>query len=774
MSDFDFSIIDVMPTGIFLVDKDYDVVFWNQCMEEWTGFTKSEVMGSSIKDFAPTFNNKIITVRVDSIFDGGPPVVFSSSLHKQIVPAKTWEGADMIQNTTVSSVKSPHDANLALFIIQDVTELTSHIKNYSEMKSRAEKELARRREAEVKLETLSLVVEQNPASIFVTDKDGIIEYINPAFEKLVGYSSRESIGKSAGFFKSGVHDKDFYKELWSTISSGDIWRGDICNKKKNGSLFWSLQVISPIKDETGSVTHYISVKVDDTKRMEAEKALKESEERLLLAQNTAQLGSWDWNVISGEIVWSDNMFNVLGIEKDGIVPSYDLFINHVHSEDRDKVNNAVNRSLELGEPYDVEHRVSLPDGVVKHIHETGMVYYENEKPIRMIGVAQDITERKRTEEELYKGQKLESLGVLAGGIAHDFNNLLTIIQGNISVAMMDMEPEHKAIKTLEKSINATTRAGELTSQLLSFSKGNKPVKKIINLKNILNESVSMVLSGRNTEYICNISSELNNVNADQGQISQVLNNILINAVQAMPKGGTITINADNYEVTGQASGDLLPGIYAKLTIADQGYGMSEKVMSKIFDPYFTTKDEGNGLGLASSYSIIKKHDGTINVESEEGVGTLFTVLLPTENVAVEDNRDKSTDDVKGEGRVLVLDDDESIADLIELILTNAGYKVDVVSSGEEAIRVYKSAFDGRDPFNAVLMDLTIRGGMGGKDAMGILNNFDPNICAIVSSGYSNDPIVAEYEKYGFKASVSKPYRAKDLLSGIKDALKSKS
>ncbi len=758
MSELNFSIMDSTPVGIFVIDKDYNVIFWNKCLEDWTGFSKARVEGSSIRDFAPLFSDKSITSKVDTLFTDHSHIVITPKANQQIIPALKQNGKVMAQHVSANSIKGPDDLPIALFTIQDVTDLTANIKESDTM--------------------LRLVMDSTAEAIYGIDLDGQCIFVNPACIRMLGYSNgKDLLGKNMHDLihhtkNDGsdypVEDCSIYcafKEETNCHTSGEyLW-------KKDGSGFPSEFWSYPIW-ERGKVTGAVVSFIDITERLEAEEALKESEERLLLAQNIARLGSWDWNVVTGEILWSDDMFAMFGIKKDGAEPTYDLFINRVHSDDRDEVSEAVKRALELKEAYDVKHRVVLPGGEVKYIHETGRVYYEDDRPVRMIGVAQDITERMKTEAELHKGQRLESLGVLAGGIAHDFNNLLTIILGNISVALGEVKEGDKIHKTLEESAKASRRAGELTSQLLSFAKGNKPIKKLINYRDLINESVSLVLSGTNAASRTNINENLSNVNVDPGQISQVVNNILINGVQAMTKGGTITVSAENVDINDDV--DVLKGSYVSLMIKDEGTGMNESVMKKIFDPYFTTKDAGNGLGLASSYSIIKNHGGTIRVESIEGEGTTFTILIPAGSGIVKEDEDNSKVVSSGEGKmVLVMDDDVSIAELIELILVQHGFTVSIAATGEDAILVYKEALKGGSPFDAVIMDLTIRGGMGGRDAIGILKKLDPNICAIVSSGYSNDAIMGNFEKFGFSGSVSKPYNAKDLVNVLDEALKNK-
>jgi len=378
----------------------------------------------------------------------------------------------------------------------------------------------------------------------------------------------------------------------------------------------------------------------------------------------------------------------------------------------------------------------------------------------------DVTGHKKHQQEQLKIEKLESLGLLAGGIAHDFNNILTGVMGNISFAQMLLAPSHKAFKPLAEAEKASLRATELARQLLTFARGGEPIRKTISLRDVVNESVELVLSGSNVKGIVDIPDTTHAIDADEGQLSQVLHNIIINASQAMPGGGTLTVSAQNETLTDANAMLLTPGSYVRLTISDQGCGMPEDVMTKIFDPYFTTKSAGNGLGLASAYSIISKHGGNIGVHSVVGRGTTFTIHLPSIGETHPDLAAESTAkggaEQHGGGSILVMDDDAMIRDFTDMMLSELGYQVMTCTDGAEAIRLYEHALQSGCPFGAVIMDLTIPGGMGGKEAAQQILAVDAKASLIVSSGYSNDPIMSDYPAYGFSAAVAKPYRINDL------------
>jgi CheY-like chemotaxis protein len=369
-------------------------------------------------------------------------------------------------------------------------------------------------------------------------------------------------------------------------------------------------------------------------------------------------------------------------------------------------------------------------------------------------VFRDITERQKMEEELVRAQKLESLGNLAGGIAHDFNNILTAILSNSNLAKMYAQ-DNRITDRLTKVEKASLQARELTQQLLTFSKGGAPIKKPTSIAGLIKDSVSFALRGSNVRCHFYIPDGLWSVDIDEGQISQVINNLIINADQAMPEGGIIQVEVENVSL----QENLLPirGNYVKLSITDHGVGIPQNYIQKIFDPYFSTKQKGSGLGLSTSYSIIKNHDGYIDVGSEVGVGSTFHVYLPASHNDVDSTGLPSEQPQKGVGRILLMDDEEIILDAACEVLTYLGYTVVTAKDGKEAIDV-------------VIMDLTIPGGMGGKEAISTLLEIDPHVKAIVASGYSTDPIMAHYREYGFKGVVTKPYSIEDLSKTVRTVL----
>ena len=373
-------------------------------------------------------------------------------------------------------------------------------------------------------------------------------------------------------------------------------------------------------------------------------------------------------------------------------------------------------------------------------------------------------DRQKMEEERHRASKLESIGILAGGIAHDFNNILTGIVGNLSLVLTDLKPDEKIRKLIAEAESASFRAKDLTQQLLTFSKGGMPIKKTVYISKLITDSVSFAMRGSKINHTFLMPEDLFPVEIDEGQINQVIHNLIINAVQAMPEGGTIEIKSKNIIVEEAEALSLPKRKFINLSIKDQGVGIPEKHLQKIFDPYFTTKKEGSGLGLASSYSIINKHDGLITVESEMGVGTIFNIYLPAskKKLIPEIIKKEEEEPVSGRGKILIMDDQEVVRSVADKILSRIGFQIVLAEDGEAAINLYKKAKKSGEPFDAVILDLTIPGGMGGKEVIKKLLEIDPNIKAVVSSGHSNDPTMVEFKKYGFTDVIAKPYRTQEM------------
>jgi PAS domain S-box-containing protein len=390
----------------------------------------------------------------------------------------------------------------------------------------------------------------------------------------------------------------------------------------------------------------------------------------------------------------------------------------------------------------------------------------------VLGVGRDVTALKLFDEEQNKMDKLESLGILAGGIAHDFNNFLAVIIGNISLSRLMVEPGSNIYEILTSSEHAASQASALTRQLLTFSKGGEPVKDLISITDLLQESCSFILSGSNVTAEFDFPEDLRLINADPGQITQVINNIVINANQAMPEGGRIFISAENIEISDNSTIPLKKDSYIRIQIKDEGIGIPEEQLTIIFDPFFSTKQLGTGLGLSTAYSIIHKHNGHILVESEIKSGSTFIIYLPSVNETIEKKQMEIDFLTVAEGRILVMDDKEIIRDTVRAILERLGYEVECAVNGHEAIEKYSNSMKNGNSFSAVILDLTIPNGMGGAETIKELLSIDPDVRAIVSSGYSTDPVMSDYETYGFRGVMLKPYSISHIAYVLQEVIDS--
>jgi two-component system cell cycle sensor histidine kinase/response regulator CckA len=494
----------------------------------------------------------------------------------------------------------------------------------------------------------------------------------------------------------------------------------------------------------------------ERKLVEAEEALRESEERFRLMAETSLDCILQTNQHGMLLYASPAIKNMLGYEPKEVEGKHFSFaISPSHSS---RVQESFKKATKGEVVRNVEVDLLKRSGDTVSV-EINMVPVTTRQEVNLFSIARDVTERKQMIAEHERMAKLESMGTLAGGLAHDFNNLLTVIMGNITLSMACLGPESAAFERLEEAGKASSRAKELSQQLLTFAKGGAPIKKRVSISDLLMESTKFALRGSNVKSSFSIPDDLWVAEADEGQISQAINNIAINAVQAMPNGGIVKVWARNLVIDDKSVLSLTCGKYIEIAIEDHGTGISKEHISRIFDPYFTTKNKSSGLGLATAHSIINKHGGHIAVDSEIGVGTIVHVYLPASKNQTSNSRSKqaTTRIPIGEGKILVMDDEEMIRDMLGQMLGFLGYEVEVTSHGEEAIEKYAEAKEAGKPFDAVILDLTIPGNMGGKEAIKKLLEIDPGVKAIVSSGYSDDPIMANCSGYGFSAVAAKPY-----------------
>lgn len=623
--------------------------------------------------------------------------------------------------------------------------------------------------------------------------EGKFLFVNKAWKETLGYNDEEIA--SLNLFEI-IHPEclDSCRALFQRIISGEkidkveatfvskegkkvIVEGSVNFRFKDGKplstrgIFRDITERKRTEDELKKYQEHLEelvekrtakIKAESTERKRAEKALRDSEERLQLY--FSNINDLIFSVDSNSTILnvSPSVERILGYKPEDLIGKTFNELSFLTPLSMQKAFGDIALLFKGKSIENSEYEFITKNGKRLFGEISASPIYSEGKIIATVAIARDITERKKLEEELQKAAKLESIGILAGGIAHDFNNLLTAIIANISLVLIDTNPESNTYQMLIDIDKAALRAKELTQQLLTFSKGGMPVKKLTSITGIIKESVRFALRGSNVKCNFSIPNNLWPVEIDEGQISQAISNLIINADQAMPKGGDILIVASNIVIKAEHKLPLKDGIYIKLSIQDQGVGISAEHLSSIFDPYFTTKQKGSGLGLSTAYSIIKKHEGYITVESMLNEGTTFHVFLPASAKKVESENVITEKLFAGKGKVLVMDDEEIIRLAAKNLLKRFGFETAFARDGIEAIELYKEALEAKKPFSFVIIDLTIPGGLGGKDTIAKLLEIDPRIKAIVSSGYSNDPIMANYKKYGFIGFLAKPYKVYDL------------
>ncbi len=640
-------------------------------------------------------------------------------------------------------------------------------------------EIEERKQAENALKEEKFFTESALNSIvdifYLFDLNGKFLTWNRAFSEVSGYSDQElSSMKPTDFFLGddiqGIAEivEKIYKEGTGKIEANFVL--------KDGRQILCEFVGSRLEDSQGNVIGFTGIGRDITERKQAEEKLAAEKERLAVTLRSIGDGVITTD-IEGRIVFINKVAEQLtgwsNKDAEGRF-SHEVF-NIVNEKTGQKCANPVSRVLEFGRIVGLANHTALicKDGALRSIADSGAPIRDMEsKIIGVVIVFHDITHEKKMEEELLKVRKLESVGVLAGGIAHDFNNILAAILGNIELAAYRVGEDTKIASLLSNAQKATKRAAKLTQQLLTFSKGGDPVKETTSVSKLISESVDFVLHGSPVSCDYTFPDDLWMVNVDSGQLGQVVQNIVINAKHAMPEGGRIHIRCDNVEdAASEALLSLQEGDFIRITIQDTGIGIPQEMIDKVFDPYFTTKQAGSGLGLAICHSIINKHDGHISVQSSPGKGTTFTIYLPVDpSVDIPVAKQRKPGSAVKAARIMVMDDDEIIRTLVQAQLYVLGHETILVADGEQAINKYQELQDGGTPVDLVIMDLTIPGGMGGQEAAQQLLQIDPDAKIIVSSGYSNDPVLASYQEYGFCAAIAKPFDLAELMKSIESTL----
>ncbi|MDA8422108.1 MAG: PAS domain S-box protein [Nitrospiraceae bacterium] len=861
------TLFDNTPLGAVIVDMDRRIVDCNVAFQKMLGYSLAELKTMTVPQISHADDDLATRGHYRAMINGD---IDSFTMEKRHIRK---DGRILWTNLTGTVIRDDQGKPQYLFgIVEDISE---------------------RKKTKESLLLFRNLLNQSNDAIFVNDPAaGRFLIVNDKACGNLGYSSTELLAKRTMDIEATFPDQASWDAHVNEVKSRGYMIFEGKHKRQGGALF--PVEVNVTYMTAGDRDYMVAVARDISERKLSEQALRLSEERLSKAQKMAHVGNWEWDLVTNQLYWSDEVYRIYGVDPATFVPTFDAVGKAMHTGDREPFANAVHAAIYERKHFEMDYRLIRPDGTERTVHTIGKVTYDSAgKPLIKSGTVQDITEQKQAEEKLrqseefarnilntvdegfividrdfriqtankaycsqagrtsdevvgrhcyeishgalrpcyeeneecavrrvfetgkphttlhrhrdakgsilyvetkafpiqvssgtvtsvietvtnitekhlleeerLKTQKLEAIGTLAGGIAHDFNNLLQGVFGYISMAKIKIDQKARSLAMLEQAEKALHMSVSLTKQLLTFSKGGKPVTRKMDVLPAVENAVKFALSGSSVDYRITADKGLRSVEADEGQVGQVIQNIVLNADQAMPLGGMIAITLKNVRAPRPGLPPALTkGDYVEIVVQDSGIGISEQYLQKIFDPYFTTKEKGSGLGLATSYSIIRNHGGVIAVASVVGKGTTFSVYLPAVEAKAKSVEAPAVPPSGRKGRILVMDDEELIRDIVGEMMRVAGHVAEFAEQGESAIAKYRAAKDSGNPFDIVILDLTIRGGLGGKETIKRLRELDPGVKAIVSSGFSEDSIVADHRTYGFAACLMKPYEFEEL------------
>jgi PAS domain S-box-containing protein len=733
-------VFETLNDGVLAIDVGGRIIDGNHAFSDICGVPVATLIGRKFREALPDW-----PPLTDAL---GDPAVRHADL------TLTRDGEERFYDLTLSPLPVRHSRTTGLLVVaRDITS-----------RRRAEEAITRaKREWEMTFDTV-------PDLIMIVDQQHRIVRINRAMAERLGQTPEHCIGQMCFGM---VHDADGPPPFCPHTLLLNDQREHSTEEYESRLGGDFLITVTPMYGDDGVLLGSVHVARDITDRKRYEDALFAEKERLAITLRAIADGVLATDSQGHVVLMNAVAERLTGWAQDDAVGHRWVSVAPLLVEQtREPGPDLVARALETG------HTVTLEQPLLLQTRESGeCLLAVSAAPIRdrdehisgVVLVLREVTEQRQLALQRQRADKLESLGVLAGGIAHDFNNILTTILGNLSLARFQLAADSPVKHKLDEVEEAMLRARGLTQQLLTFSKGGAPVRKAASIAEVIMDTTVFALTGTAVQYHVEMAPDLWPVIIDTGQISQVVHNLVMNAAQAMGNSGTLTVTVRNATLT-TPDAALPPGAYIRFDVQDTGPGIAPEHVAKIFDPYFTTKSEGSGLGLSVCYSIVQNHGGDIRVKSEPGVGSTFSVLLPAAPEAqAETPAPVPAPQVAPRARrILIMDDDTHIREMLEEIITTLGFTARGAANGEEMLARFSEARAAGTPYDIVLMDLTIRGGMGGKEAIAQLLALDPEACAIVSSGYATDPIMSEYARYGFRGVITKPFRVDDLLKVINE------
>jgi len=751
------------PFGMVMIDQDGTFRYMNPKFRELFGYDLTDVPDGKTwfrKAYPdPTYRHHAISDWLNDLERAKP-----GEKRSRVFTAICKDGTEKI----VNFISVQLDRGEHLMACDDITE-----------RKQAEEAL---RQSEERYRT---ILENIEDGYYEVDLPGNFTFFNDSLCRMLGYSRDEMIGMGNQQYTDQENRKKLFQAFNEVYRTGEPTKEfDWEVFRKDGMKVFGEISVSLIKDSKGKPIGFRGIARDITERKRAEEALRNSEERFRIAAKSSSDLIWDWGILDGNLEWFGNIDERLGYNPGEFPRTIDAWEKIIHPDEHDRVMTALDQHLKMHKPYMEEYRVQRKDGTFCYWTDRGTAFWDEKgNPFKMIGACEDITERKRAEEEntvlqeqLRQSQKMEAVGRLGGGIAHDFNNLLTIIKGYSQLSLLDLKESDPLWGNIQEIQKATQRATDLTRQLLAFSRRQILDLKVLDLNILLRELDKMLrrIIGEDIELVTLLAGDLGRVKIDPGQIEQVILNLAVNSRDAMPSGGKLTIETANVvldEEYAHAHVAVIPGHYVRLSISDTGVGMPRELKEKVFEPFFTTKEKGKGtgLGLSMVYGIVKQIGGNIWVYSEPGHGTTFKIYLPRveEQLDTFHALDETDSFPRGGETVLLVEDDPSVRDLALRLLRQQGYTVLEAANGVEALHVAQE--HGGEKIHLLLTDVVMPQ-MGGKELADQLKIFRPDVKVLYTSGHTDDAIVHHGVLEPGTHFLQKPFSLKTLSHKVREVL----